>query len=109
MATNNRRPQSKKRVNVKDIPKVRDENFLSIYCNATNFLASSHDIQILMAQLEMGPNQTPILRERSSVTMSPSHFKAFAQAVNQQLADWEKDHGEIRLPAQEPISAKPQR
>lgn len=76
------------------------------YCNAAQVLATEWDVSLDFAQLVLGLPQEP--GEPPSVTrnplariiMSPQHAKAFSELLRQQVADFERQHGELKLPHQ---------
>jgi Protein of unknown function (DUF3467) len=60
----------------------RSPNYREFYCNSTKIRVSPWDVVLkLLMHLESGPGTDAIAaEEQASITMSPQHFKAFAEA-----------------------------
>lgn len=73
------------------------------YCNAAQVLATEWDVSLDFAQLVLTlpqqPGESPsvIRNPLARIIMSPQHAKAFSELLRQQVADYERQHGELPL------------
>ncbi len=84
------------------------EGVIQLYSNSLNILTTTWDFILLFGSAQLpekigGPGQTmkaPI-RVDAAITMSPQHAKASAKALQRVVNEYEKRHGEIRLPKEQ--------
>jgi hypothetical protein len=73
------------------------------YCNAAQVIATEWDISLDFSQLVPFPPQEPggqpsVARNTvARIIMSPQHAKAFSELLRQNVADYERQHGELPL------------
>jgi len=76
------------------------------YCNAAQVIATEWDVSLDFAQLVLTlpqqPGESPsvVRNPLTRIVMSPQHAKAFLELLKRQVADYERQHGEIPLLAQ---------
>jgi hypothetical protein len=91
--------ESPKSVSIKsNAPGIRDDNFVTIYCNSLGLMTSQYDIQLLVNHIQPGGlDGKPIVCEKALISMSPAHAKAAAIGLAKSVKDWEAKFGEIKL------------
>lgn len=79
-----------------------------LYSNNVQILLSTWDFTFEFSQLLLGTpdeeNQPPTLSVGAAqrIIMSPQHAKAFLNVLRENVAQWEQQFGEIRLPPPNP-------
>jgi len=74
-----------------------------LYSNRVQIQLSSWDFNLEFAQLLIVPNEqegqpaTVAVNAIQRIIMSPHHAKAFLEILRQNVEEWEKQFGEIRL------------
>jgi hypothetical protein len=77
-----------------------DNNYNSFYSNAGGVYCSDNDFLIRFARTAPSISdkpKAPIEKEILDVHVSPKQFKKILNAMNSQLAIYEKNHGQINL------------
>jgi len=79
---------------------VNPDGIRPAYSNNAALMIAPHDVRILFSEVVVSsPTDTaPKVELRANISMAPSQFKAFALAVGQTLASFEKQFGEIPWP-----------
>lgn len=78
------------------------------YCNAAQILSTEWDVSFDFAQLvlalpqQSGEQPSVIRNPLARIIMSPQHAKAFLNLLGQQVADYERQHGEIPVLPKQP-------
>ncbi len=78
---------------------------LPLYSNSVQIQLSSWDLSFEFAQLSFIRNEqegqpaTAAVKAVQRIVMSPQHAKAFSEILRQNVEEWEKQFGEIRLPS----------
>lgn len=65
-----------------------------MYCNHVDLAASTWDLRIRLGQLEDVMDGQLIIQNLATVYMSPAHARAFANLLQEKLADYEKIWGQ---------------
>jgi hypothetical protein len=79
------------------IPRVRDEDFVSVYTNAVGAMTSQVDLQLLFSHIQIGAGGKKMILDRALVSMSPAQAKALAIMLTENIKQWEATYGEINL------------
>lgn len=74
------------------------DNRHHVYSNVAGMRTTTWDISLRFGEIREDESGQPGIHEVAHVTMSPGHFKAFVMMMTSQLADYEKENGQIRLP-----------
>jgi len=79
---------------------VNPDGIRPAYSNNAALMMAPHDVRILFSEIVINsPTDTvPEVELRANISMAPTQFKAFALAVGQTLASFEKQFGEITWP-----------
>lgn len=67
----------------------------SVYCNATEILASGWDVRINLMENIPPQDGKPVMLVHGSVVMSPVHAKAVLMALTKSIGQYEEKFGEI--------------
>ena len=97
-----------KKRNEEQVPRIRDQNFASIYTNAIGVIQSTFDIQLLFSHVQLQPTEKggKLIVDRGIVSMSPHQAKALAELLSETLKQWEASFGEIKIPPQARIAGQ---
>ena|ERR1700732_3755191 len=79
------------------IPRVRDPQFREVYANTSLTGLSPFDITLTFAKASDVAGQAMQV-DQVAVTMSPQHFKALCQSLNETLKAYEDAFGELKVP-----------
>ena len=80
----------------------------TLYSNNAQILLSTWDFTFEFSQLALTSSEQEGQPPQAStvgvqrVIMSPQHAKAFSEILRQNVAEWERQFGEIRVPPQNP-------
>lgn len=85
----------KKTVSLADLKPANPNNIRPVYSNAAGVRMTTWDIHMLFSEVILTTDSME-LEVRANVVMSPAHAKAFAAVLNRNIAEWEKDNGEIK-------------
>ena len=78
---------------------VRSPAFTSIYSNNARLGITPWDVSMSFSLVEEDEaSKVPVIVTQGTVRMSPQHFKAFAVAAANTMAQYEDKFGEIKLP-----------
>lgn len=104
-------PEPAKNVNLEqvELTSERAPTFIKIYSNSANVEATPWDFTIVFGELRrLGPGKL-IVDQLVGVTMSPQHAKALAQVLANNVREYEKFAGEIKVPQTESAAPEPQK
>lgn len=76
-------------------------NIPRIYSNAVKIVSSFYDFQLLFGSgiiNVLEENSTQIIESKFLVQLSPQHYKVLLNSMQNQLDEYEKKFGEIKLP-----------
>jgi hypothetical protein len=88
-----------------ELPAVKSEKFQRVYSNAANIEVTAWDFNIIFGELKKTEGKMTI-EQSVMVTMSPQHAKALADILSNNVREYEKNVGEIKLP-QAPTTPPP--
>jgi len=80
-----------------ELPTVPAEKFARTYANAANMEVTPWDFKIVFGELKKSEGKL-VIEQSVEVTMSPQHAKALAEILNNNIREYEKNVGEIKLP-----------
>ena len=89
-----------KSVNVSEMKRIREENFISTYANNAHVLASQYDLSLLFGQIMVNPDGEPLLHEAASVTMTWEHAKRLRDVLTNVLDNYERTRHAMKQPDQ---------
>ena len=74
-------------------------DFRSIYVNSALFSISAFDFSFVFGELEgLDENNRLVIEQKIKVIMSPLHTKIFALSLLQNIQNYEKQFGVVRVP-----------
>jgi hypothetical protein len=88
-------------VAIAKLPLENPDNVKPVYCNSAQVAMTNWDIRLLFSELIVLPPDNLSNNLRANVVMTPSHAKALAKLMNDQIAKFEELHGEIAWPPKE--------
>lgn len=65
------------------------------YVNAVNIIVTNWDFRLLLGEVGPVSGGKVGIKPLASIVMSPEHTKALLQVLTKNVADYEKQHGEI--------------
>jgi hypothetical protein len=98
-------PDDRKAQNVyriEELDAVHAPDYVSVYANNTKASSSFYDLRLNFGQVTVGPNETPIIEEHASVTMTWEHVRALRDLLTRLLLDYEASNGSVRKPTDQP-------
>jgi hypothetical protein len=86
--------------NILSLEMQNPDGIRPVYSNNAAVLIAPHDLRILFSEVTVPSpsSKVPTLELRANVTMTPTLFKALAQAVTKTLAAYEEQFGKIQWP-----------
>lgn len=87
-----------------DIPAKKSDKFIQAYANAAHVEVTAWDFNVLFGELQRTKDGI-VVEQTIGVRMSPQHAKAFAAVLVNNIKEYEKHVGEIKLPQAEPAEA----
>ena len=89
----------KKEPNKRDITEFRrSPNFVSIYSNNTLWGYSKFDFQMVCGRAEVSRDKEhQAIEETAIILMTPEHAKLILNDLAGMIANYEKEHGEIKI------------
>jgi hypothetical protein len=76
----------------------RADDFVSLYVNNVQFGYTRFDFQIMLGRVEISRDENHNhVKETAVLTMTPEYAKAFLNDFSRVLADYEKQHGELKI------------
>jgi hypothetical protein len=88
-----------------ELETVLAEKFVKVYANAVNLEMTPWDFSLLFGELKKS-NDKVVIEHSVGIIMSPQHAKALAGVLLNQLKEYEKRIGEIKLPEQPEATAE---
>lgn len=86
----------------------QSEKFMSIYSNSANLEVTPWDFKFVFGALvSQGQGKPPKIENKVEVLMSPQHAKVLLTLFANNLALYEKQVGEIKLPTPQPPAESP--
>lgn len=84
---------------VEDQVRVRDEDFFSVYANSLAIGMSSWDTWVVFGEItDKKVDGKPIIKETLKVSMTREVMKVFSYLLATNIAAYEKQNGEIKVP-----------
>ena len=80
------------------LPRVRDAQFREVYANASFTGLSPYDITITFSKTTDFAGQQQMQVDQVAVTVSPQHFKAMCNSLNETLKAYENVFGKLEIP-----------
>ena len=80
-----------------ELPAVPAEKFVRTYANAANMEVTPWDFKIVFGELKKTEGKL-VIEQSVEVTMSPQHAKALAEILSNNIREYEKNVGEIKIP-----------
>ncbi len=96
-AESQKTPTSKKLVN-RTMKRTQAANHLSIYANNAQMQVSLYDVKIAFGQVTEVEEKHVAFEDQVTVILSPQHAKVLAGLLVQNVAQYEKQFGEIKIP-----------
>ncbi len=93
-----------KAIQAKDIKQPDWSSIPSCYANSANLVVTNWDFRLLLGEVMPDSQGGLSISPRASIVMSPQHTKAFLAILNTYMADYEREHGEIKW--EQPAQAK---
>jgi hypothetical protein len=87
------------------IPSFRSDKFTKVYANSANLEITPWDFKLVFGELIRDKGEHKI-EEIVAVVMSPQHAKALLNVMQNNVREYEKQVGEIKLP--QALNAEPQ-
>jgi Protein of unknown function (DUF3467) len=81
----------------KELETVRSEKYFRIYSNATHLEVTPWDFTFIFGETKRGGDKA-VIEQSVGIIMSPQHAKAFLKIFNDNLREYEKKVGEIKVP-----------
>src|SRR5271157_1489272 len=83
---------------VKEQTNIKLPDFRSVYANNTAFNVSTFDFSMTFGEIVGLLDGRLTVEQHTKVTMSPLHVKVSLQVLAQQVAQFEQQFGEIKIP-----------
>ena len=76
---------------------IQSDKFFKIYCNSVNLVVTPWDFTFAFGEFKN--SNPPTVEQSVGVIMSPPHAKAFLKILEDNMREYEKNVGEIKLPS----------
>jgi hypothetical protein len=86
-----------KKTKTEQVPRIRDQKFISVYSNFVGIMTSPVDFQLLFAHLQPTPEGKAII-DQVLVAMTPVQAKLLIRLLATNMKNWEAANGEIKVP-----------
>ncbi|MGA2182006.1 MAG: DUF3467 domain-containing protein [Bryobacteraceae bacterium] len=91
----------KVQVRIEDLPHRKSDKFVTLYSNAAGVGGSFFDLQLLFGHVvpmhAKDESFGPYIEDEAAVVMSWEHAKALVSALRNQIEQYEKENGPIRV------------
>jgi hypothetical protein len=80
-----------------ELESTRSEKFFKVYANSAQIETSVWDFQLIFGELTKTAGKL-VIEQSVAIVMSPQHAKAFVGVLANNIREYEKKVGEIKLP-----------
>lgn len=80
-----------------ELEAIKGEKFVTLYANAANIETTAWDFNLLFGELKKRGDKF-VIEQSVAIRMSPQHAKALAGILINNVKEYEKQVGEIKLP-----------
>ena|ERR1017187_1566998 len=91
---------------VTSVENIKSPSFRSVYANNSALAISTFDFAVIFGEIVGAENGKLIIEQHTKITMSPLHAKVFAKVFNDNVAVYEKQFGEIKIPTNPPMNVE---